>query len=300
MLDGVTYTADVDVYEHGIVLPDGEHPPAGLAILATTRLPIYSEYSLTLVDRTGSSLNERSIHALEVPGPHAVADFYEESDVRFFLRESLYHLNSVINHYVRACRLFDELHGYREGPQSGNTGDCRVLFEVDAYLGAARRIYEAISKVLWKHYNDSPNGKGRWSSMRKTVAAIESGSTKVPAQIATPLTASWNSYGAKLADYRNYVAHTGALSSSGVCWMSRFDGRWGASVALLENPEDKKRVPIDPNVGLDALAYCHDVATHLVELCEEMTALPEIADYLAHPPGYGDRPKAKSRDVQVR
>jgi hypothetical protein len=179
MLDGVTYPANIDVYGHGIVVPDGERPPAGLAIVATTRLPIYSEFSLTLVDRYGTSLNERAIHALDVPGAHAVADYYEESDVRFFLRESLYHLNSVINNYVRACRLFDDLHGYWEGPQSGNTGDFRVLFEVDAYLGAARRVYEAISKVLWKHYNDSPDGKGRWSSMRKTAAAIESGSTKV-------------------------------------------------------------------------------------------------------------------------
>ena len=137
--------------------------------------------------------------------------------------------------------------------------------------------------------------------MRKTVAAIESGSTKVPAQIATPLTASWNSYGAKLADYRNYVAHTGALSSSGVCWMSRFERQMGCIGCTVGKPRGQEAGAHKiPNVGLDALAYCHDVATHLVELCEEMTALPEIADYLAHPPGYGDRPKAKSRDVQVR
>ena len=104
--------------------------------------------------------------------------------------------------------------------------------------------------------------------MRKAVAAIESGSTKVPEQFATPLISSWNTYGVKLADYRNFVAHTGALSSSSVCWMSRFDGgRWGASVALLENPEDKKRVPVSPEVAVDALAYCHDVAAHLAGLC---------------------------------
>lgn len=74
------------------------------------------------------------------------------------------HLNSVIDMYVWACRIFDEHHGYHDGPQSGNTGDSRVLFEIDAYLGAARRVYEAISKVLWKHYH--PHAKGRWDSMR--------------------------------------------------------------------------------------------------------------------------------------
>jgi hypothetical protein len=163
---------------------------------------------------------------------------------------------------------------------------------VDAYLGAARRVYEAISKVLWKHYSGAPDGKGRWSSMRKTVAAIESGSTHVPAQIATSVVSSWNTYGVTLADYRNYVAHTGALSPSGTCWMSRFSRRWGASIALLENPEDKKRVPTSPDVRRDALAYCHDVAAHLVALCEQLSAVPEIAHYLANPPGYGGRPKS--------
>lgn len=293
----VMYAECTDIYEHGIVVPDGELPPAGLTMLATTRLPIYSGYSLTLVDRNERSLNERALQILEVPGPHAVADFYEESDVRFFLRESLYHLNNVMDLYVRVCRIFEELHGYRDGPQSGNTGDSRVLFEVDAYLGAARRVYEAISKVLWKHY--APRGEtGRWSSMRKAVAAIESGSTKVPARFATPLISSWNTYGVKLADYRNYVAHTGALAPNAVCWMSRFDGgRWGASVALPDHPEDKKRWPVSPEVAVDALEYCHDVAGHLAELCEGLTALPDVADYLAHPPGYGGRPKTSRGEV---
>lgn len=287
----MTYPANIDVFEHGIVVPDGEHPPAGLAILATTRLPIYAEFSLTLVDRNGSSLNDRATHALQVPGAHTIADYYEESDVRFFLRESLYHLNSVVNYYVRACRIFDEHHGYWDGPKRGNTGDTRVLFEVDAYLGAARRVYEAISKVLWKHYNGSPDGKGRWGSMRKTVTAIESGSTHVPAQIGASVVSSWTTYGVTLADYRNYVAHTGALSSHGTFWMTRFSRRWGASVALIDKPEEKKRVPDRADVRRDALSYCHDIAAHLVGLCEELTSVPEIADYLANPPGYDGRPK---------
>jgi hypothetical protein len=158
------------------------------------------------------------IYELDVPGAHAVVDYYEESDVRFFLRESLYHLNKVVDQYVWACRIFDELHGYLDGPQSGNTGDSRVLFEADAYLGAARRVYEAILKVLWKHYH--PTETGRWRSMRSAADAIGSGNSKVPAQIGDPVVTSWNAYGVKLADYRNFVAHTGALATSETCWMS--------------------------------------------------------------------------------
>lgn len=284
----MAYAENVDIYEHGVVVPDGEQSPSGLALLATTRLPIHNSYSLTIVDRDGTSLNERAVHTLEVCGPHAVVDYYEESDTRFFLRETLYHLNRVIDQYVWACGVFDEMHGYFDGPQSGNTGDSRVLFEIDAYLGAARRVYEAVAKVLWKHYH--PNQGGRWRSMRVASEAIGSGNSKVPAQIGDPVVASWSAYGDKLADYRNYVAHTGALSNSEICWMNRYDCRWGASVMLLENPSTKKREPTRPDVGTDALAYCYDVAVHLVKLCEQVTAAHAVADYLAHPPGYDGRP----------
>ncbi len=284
----MTYDQNIDVYEHGIVVSDGERPPSGLSLIATTRQPIYNSYSLTLVDRDGTSLNHRAVHALDVPGAHAVVDYHEESDARFFLRESLYHLNNVIDKYIWACQLFEELHGHYEGPRSGNTGDSRVLFEIDAYLGAARRVYEAISKVLWKHYH--PGEKGRWDSIRTATRAIASGNSKVPAQLGGQIVDSWNAYGAKLADYRNFVAHTGALSEGETCWLHRYDRRWGASVMLLENPENKKRVPLRPDVGIDALAYCYEVAIHLVKLCEQVAATDAVADYLANPPGYGGLP----------
>jgi hypothetical protein len=57
----MSYAENIDIYEHGIVVPDGERPPVGLSILATTRQPIYNSYSLTLVDRDGTSLNERAV-----------------------------------------------------------------------------------------------------------------------------------------------------------------------------------------------------------------------------------------------
>lgn len=80
----MTYGENIDVFEHNIVVSDGERPPAGLSIIATTRQPIYNSYSLTLVDRDGTSLNHRAAHALVVLGPHAVVDYHEESDVRFY------------------------------------------------------------------------------------------------------------------------------------------------------------------------------------------------------------------------
>ena len=69
------YPGNTDIYEHGIVSLD---PVPGLALMATTRHPIYSGYSLAIVDTDGSSLTDRAIHVAEVPVAHAVKDFYEE------------------------------------------------------------------------------------------------------------------------------------------------------------------------------------------------------------------------------
>jgi hypothetical protein len=42
----------IDVFEHGIVIADGD-PPNGLARVATTREPIYSGYTLTIAAIVG-------------------------------------------------------------------------------------------------------------------------------------------------------------------------------------------------------------------------------------------------------
>lgn len=63
------YQDDADIYEHGII---SAHPLAGLRLLATTRYPIYSGYSLAIVDVDDSSLTDRAIHVGQVPVAHAV------------------------------------------------------------------------------------------------------------------------------------------------------------------------------------------------------------------------------------
>src|SRR5205085_5022876 len=52
--------ARMDLYEFGVVV-DRSHPkvPAGLRRLATDDLPIFTGYTLALVDASGTSLNQR-------------------------------------------------------------------------------------------------------------------------------------------------------------------------------------------------------------------------------------------------
>ena len=161
----MTNPALIDVFEHGIEVAVGNgRPPAELACLATTREPIYSGYTLAIVDEDGTSLNHRVVQLVDVPGPYSTSDLWDEHDVRYCLRSGLYHLNRIIDMYMDKCRLFEEI--YPDAIR-GNAGDDRIYFEVDGFLGDARRVYESIRKVLWKHY-PTP-GRSRWRGIRETM-----------------------------------------------------------------------------------------------------------------------------------
>lgn len=268
------------MFEHGIVISDSD-PPPGLARVATTRQPIYSGYTITVVDRDGSSLNHRANHLVDVPGPYQTSDLWDENNVTYCLRSALYRVDRIIGMYMEKCRLFDEHHP-DAGILSGNTSDPRVYFEVDAFLGDARRVYDSISKVLWKHYVGKP--QGRWRSIRKLVES-ETALATIPAEFAQLLKQSWDEFGAKLTDYRDFVMHIAPLAGEGATWMDRYDGRWGASVGLPTDPTAKSWEVFD-NVqgnGVDALGYCHRIAAHLAGLCEQLMALSAVDAHIVNP-----------------
>jgi hypothetical protein len=146
----VTYPDGIDVLEHGNEVSAGTgDPPAGLARLATTLEPIYSGYTLAIIDQSRSSLTHRGTHLVNVPSPYRTSDLWDEQDVRYCLLSALYRLNRIIDLYVEKCRLFEE---HSPVGLSGNTSDPRIYYEIDAFLGDARRVYESIRKVLWRHY----------------------------------------------------------------------------------------------------------------------------------------------------
>ena len=271
------YSPETNIYEHGIVA-EGEGNPASLRLIATAKLPIYSGFSLAIVDLKEHSLNERAVHLARVNGPCYSADYYEEGDLRYFVLATLYHLNRLIDLYVRLTRLFEHIHPPGTAIR-GNTSDPRVFYEIDAFLGAARRVYESIRKVLWKHYHGRGT-TGRWSSIRKVVNSPD----KIPASFATSLQQSWQSVGEELTAYRDCVAHYDPLTDGGTtCWMHWYGNRWGMTVKLPSNPYEQSRLAFDFASGPEALSYCHSVACHLVELCESLEAQTTIRSHLDHP-----------------
>jgi hypothetical protein len=274
---GEAYSPKTNIYEHGIAVEGGEHPES-LGLIATATLPIYAGFSLAILDFTGRSLHERAVHLSDVQGPYASADYYEEEDLRYCMLATLYHLNRLIDLSVGLTRLFERQHPPGTAIR-GNTSDPRVFYEIDAFLGEARRVYESIRKVLWKHYH-SPGKLGRWRSIR-TVAKSPH---EIPPRFVTELTISWETFGEKLADYRDCVAHYDPLTDGGTtCWMDWYGNRWGMTVKLPANPHEQSRKTFDFDSGPEALRYCHSVACHLVALCESLEAQTKVASHLAKP-----------------
>ena len=273
------YSSETNIYEHGIVV-EGNVYLNTLKRIATTELPIYSSFNLSIVDHKNNSLNERAAKLAVIDGSHTQSDYYEEYDLRYCVLSSLYHLNRIIDLYTNLTEMFERQHPLGTALR-GNTGDPRVYYEIDAFLGATRRIYESIIKVIWKHYY--PKMTGRWSSIRK---AVNSSLDKVPPLFAAILKESWDNFGEKLADYRNCIAHYIPLTenSNTTCWLNWYENRWGVTVKLPANPKAKSREKFDFNTGPEALIYCHSLTCHFVELCESLNSQTKIALYLSNPP----------------
>jgi hypothetical protein len=136
------YASEANVYEHGILI-EGDERPESLRLIATAKLPIFSAFNLSIVDFESRSLNERAAHFADVNGPHYQVDYFEETDLRYSVTATLYHLNRLIDLYVTSTQLFERHHPPGIANR-GNTSDPRVFYEVDAFLGAARRVYESI------------------------------------------------------------------------------------------------------------------------------------------------------------
>jgi hypothetical protein len=265
----------MNVYEHGVAAESDEWA-GSLRLVSSTDLPVYSGFSLTVVDLEGRSLNEQAVRLGHVNGACYTADYFEESDLRYCVLATLYHLNRIIDLYVALTQLFERTH--RPGTAiCGNTSDPRVYYEIDAFLGAARRVYESMRKVLWKHYRTGPNG--RWRCIRGAVKA-----NAVPEPFAQKLRASWDLFGQRLTEYRDCMTHNDPLTDGATtCRMEWYGSRWGMNVKLPSNPGAKSRQSFDFATGPEALNYCHTVACHLVDVCQALETTERVRHHLDNP-----------------
>lgn len=253
------------VFEYGIVARD-QSAPEGLKLIATDEMPSYSRFSLTLVDESGRSLNQRLAYVLTVGHAHKVADYYEESDARYALRSCAYHLERIATYYSEHTQFAEQQERMRKARGQDPalmiaTDDQRVYFEIDAFLGSARRFYEQLRKVLWKHGGQSAN---RPQSFPKVLKAV-----RLPPDYIETLDESWSEYGQKLKGYRDSVFHYDPLNEGHTNVRMRPVGnRWGLILRLPENPEAKSRSSFRFEDGPDALSYGYGLLCHLAAIAD--------------------------------
>jgi hypothetical protein len=136
----------MNIYEHGIAAESDEWE-GSLRLLASTDLPIYSGFSLAILDFESQSLNERAAHLGHVNGPCYRADYFEEADLRYSVLATLYHLNRLIDLYVALTQLFEKT--YPPGTASlfgGGTKSVRVYAE-----GALEALWDRPERALALH-----------------------------------------------------------------------------------------------------------------------------------------------------
>lgn len=262
------------ILEHGIAVEQKPNGLEGLRVIARTDLAVYSSHSVALLDVEGNHLNERIALMLSPITTYHSADFYEERDVRYSLRTCSYHLDRLVGRYWRITELFEKRHPLPK--IRGNTPDPAVYFEVDAFLTAARRVYEMLRKLLWKHYG---NGQSRPRSFQKLLES----NLRLPAEYGALALGSWQRHGERLTAYRDCMTHYDPLDTGAeTCFVEVFGGYWGVNVRLPSNPETKSRASFVFD-GPEVLEYCSSVLSTLTDLAEATQLLQPIAERLANP-----------------
>jgi len=265
----------VRIFEHGVRIEQNEcWDPGDLVPVATTDLPIYAHFNLTLVDRTGTSLNEPIVNLSRPSGPYLAAEHFEEIDLRDGLLAMAYHLQQMAHLYSGIAARFEELHP--ENALCGNTNCPPIYYEADAFLTAAQRWYETLRRLMWKHYGRSH----RPQSFRSLLKCGE----VLPEEHLRLMEDSWESHGSKMNQYRDCIAHYDPLDNGiKTAWANRTNGRWGVTVRLPANPQARSRTRFDFDSGPDVMSYVHALLCHLTGLAEVTEQLPRIAAHRNKP-----------------
>ena len=281
----------MNIYQHGVKVVTEQNVP-NLSIIANTDPEFtYSEFSLNIIDTSGNSLSHRVMNITNVDFAHKNVDFLEDDELKYCIVSSLYHLNNLIENYVKLSQLMEgqyplgtAVHGQKTWTtRSGNTSSYSAYFEIDAIFTDAMRIYEVgLRLLLWKFYGDK--NKKQWTSFnadndRKSVLSRPD---NIPEKYLDQLINSWNVFGRHLKQYRNCIIHCATITNpenATTCWLELHDYKWRTTIKLPANPEQKNRVAFDFKTGPDALTYCYTLVCHLVELCDSLFRQQDLENY---------------------
>jgi hypothetical protein len=214
-------------------------------------------YGLGITAATGVDLNKNT--------------FFQVSDLRYLLGAVEYHCTELAEAYVAVSTAYVGFPSIPDGPEPERTGfggHAELYYEFDACVTAALRVYEASRYLLWSTF-----GKGTMpESFRKTLAAFKDNSQSIPERLLRRLDQSWNTFGKRLKAYRDCIQHKSPIDYGIVTASLRRHelGVWMVRVLIPENPECNSRRSFVYKEELDALDYCMEVASEVLELTAEI------------------------------
>jgi hypothetical protein len=192
----------------------------------------------------------------------------------------LYHLRNLADAYAELARCTAGTPGKKMDGYGLDIGDAlgtSAELEFDAFSFKARIYFKTLRYALWQVF--APHGGTTPRSFDRTLEALGR-MHKLPDNLQEHLESEWQSFGRRIADYRDCLAHN-------VTSLSRWggvEGRiirpdiWGIRYYLPDNPEVKSAKKFCYEKKIDALAYSGWVARKTIALSIKVieSALPEM------------------------
>ncbi len=195
-----------------------------------------------------------NVETILLPKSLAVEHFH---DFIYAFGALTYHCKQLAYIYCEIAKGFAQSKARFEGEDKGESfavvHDCNVFYEFDALITATIRCYSMIRIVLWSIYC---SGLGsRPANFRNFLSKSTS---RLPQRLHERLQVSWNDWGNRANDYRDFIQHYSTLTETG--WplpkSRRLENNiWCISVVLPDNPERKSREAFVFDKNTDALSY---------------------------------------------
>lgn len=143
-----------------------------------------------------------------------------------------------------------------------------LAYEVDAFLGAARRAQNATVPYLTRAYSQSLP-----ASLAKLAAQLRSGKRSIHPEVDAVILGYWQAAGSRLKAYRDLGEHH-AIVASDARVVRAPTGKLYAYLALPNNPDEKSATKLSYDPPVHALDFV--IGKALLPLCAFVSRLVEI------------------------
>lgn len=236
-------------------------PDARPVLLQTSSPP---ELWLLANVQTGRALEIENSELMTTQGLNG-RNLYDIRNLNYHLGALTYHCKRLGLEYAQLCQSaarVSRIPGADVGDRVIQGGADEAYYEFDACVTVARRIYDVLRFPLWKFFNS------RHPLNAPEFEQVLSRTDRMPSHLRSALERSWTNYGLKAREYRDSVVHFVPVEFGlGSADMSRLPcGAWQAMVRIPDNPGDRSRSKFTYALNLDALAFCHELASEIAGL----------------------------------